>query len=455
MKRLWLVLLSFAVIAAFSTQASAVDVKFSGEYYAAGLYLDKTTFKKDTVSDGPSTAFYFQRLRLKTDFIVSPGLSLTTRADIMERAWGAARSAPGMALDTLSAGTRAENENIAFDLAYVTYISPIGMFTAGYQIDGAWGTVFGDNSIPLGKVGYMIKAGELYAGIQSGKHNDGERNRTAINPTNAVDADESFVTVFALYAWKDGQAGVLNKYIRNAGNRNLGIPGSDAGFTTSIDVVIPYLKAKIGPVAFQAEVYYLFGQMMKWEGTPPLGNQSDTRLDQLAAWIDATADFGMFYVGGSLAYVSGDDPGTGQVEGSNLTGVGLTGGRDWSPCLIMFNYDLNYWAGNQQGYNGAVNSSPMMNAWFGQLRGGVKPTDKIDIMASVSYATADKKPAAAWLYNDYGYEVDLTGTYKITSNLSYTLGGAYLFTGKYFKGASDANEINNNFMVINKLTLTF
>jgi len=433
----------------------AVDVKFSGDYSAAGLYLDKTTFRKGTATDGPSTAFYFQRLRLKTDFIVSPGLSLTTRADIMERAWGAARSAPGMALDPLSAGTRAENENIAFDLAYVTYISPIGMFTAGYQIDVAWGTVFGDNSIPLGKVGYMIKVGELYAGIQSGKHNDGERSRTAINATNAVDADESFVTVFALYAWKDGQAGVLNKYIRNAGNRNLGIPGSDAGFTTSIDVVIPYLKAKIGPVAFQSEVYYLFGQMMKWEGAPPLGDQADTRLDQLAAWVDATADFGMFYVGGSLAYVSGDDPGTGQVEGSNLTGVGLTGGRDWSPCLLMFNYDLNYWAGNQQGYNGAVNSSPMMNAWFGQLRAGVRPIDKIDIMASVSYATADKKPAAAWLYNDYGYEIDLTGTYKITNNLSYTLGGAYLFSGKYFKGVSDANEINNNYMVMNKLTLTF
>ncbi len=46
----------------------------------------------------------------------------------------------------LSAGTRAENENIAFDLVYVTYVSPIGIFMAGYQIDGAWGTVFGDNS---------------------------------------------------------------------------------------------------------------------------------------------------------------------------------------------------------------------------------------------------------------------------------------------------------------------
>jgi len=76
-------------------------------------------------------------------------------------------------------------------------------------------------------------------------------------------------------------------------------------------------------------------------------------------------------------------------------------------------------------------------------------------MASVSYATADKTPQAVWVSRVYGYEVDLTATYKITNNLSYMLGGGYFFAGDYYKGASDANQINNNFMVINKLTLTF
>jgi hypothetical protein len=35
------------------------------------------------------------------------------------------------------------------------------------------------------------------------------------------------------------------------------------------------------------------------------------------------------------------------------------------------------------------------------------------------------------------------------------LGAAYFFTGDYYKGASDTNEVDDNFMVINKLTLTF
>ena len=68
----------------------------------------------------------------------------------MERIWGGARSAPGTTIDTQSAATRAENENIGFDWAYVEYTSPIGMFDVGYMDDGGWGTVFGDSSIPQG-----------------------------------------------------------------------------------------------------------------------------------------------------------------------------------------------------------------------------------------------------------------------------------------------------------------
>ncbi len=63
----------------------------------------------------------------------------------------------------------------------------------------------------------------------------------------------------------------------------------------------------------------------------------------MRAWIDATADFGMFYVGGTFAYVSGDDPATKDKTEGGL----LNGGLDWNPCLIMFNSDLTYWAGAQ------------------------------------------------------------------------------------------------------------
>jgi hypothetical protein len=75
-------------------------------------------------------------------------------------------------------------------------------------------------------------------------------------------------------------------------------------------------------------------------------------------------------------------------------------------------------------------------------------------MASLSYSTADKKPKD-FVGGSYGLEVDVTGTYKITNNLSYMLGVGYLFTGDYFKGTAGTSQVSDDYMIINKLTLTF
>ena len=471
MKRFWLVLLSLGLIVAFSTTAMAVDVKFSGEYYAAGMYLDRTNVNKTSytipatfttpaklVDEGPSTAFYFQRLRLNTQFIVSPGLTLIARADVMERGWGANRTMPGVVQDTMSAATRSENENIAFDLLYVSYVSPIGMFNVGYQIDDVWGTVFGNSSNPKGKIAYIFKTGGLTLILQAGK--DKELSRSVTNPTGDADKDQSFYTAAGVYSWKTGEAGLLFKYIKNNQYRNVygAVPGAtDAGFTWDGLVTTPYVKAKLGPVALQAQIYYLYGKK-SWEGNsagiPAFiePNTQDVDLNQLTAYIDAKVDLGMFYVGGTAAYVSGDDPSTLDEQEGGVLG----GGLDWNPCLIMFNNDLTYWAGRQYGYDGSSNGGVMTNTYFGQLRAGVRPIDKLDIMASVSYATADKTPQAVWDSREYGYEIDLTATYKITNNLSYMLGGGYWIVGDYYKGTAAAGQdVDDNFMVINKLTLTF
>ena len=452
MKRFWLVLLSLGLIVAFSTSAMALDVKFSGEYYAAGLYLDKTNVTKSTTSGNPSTAFYFQRLRLGTQFVVSPGLSLIARADIMERAWGASRSVPGGgagAADILSAGTRAENENIAFDLLYVSYASAIGLFNVGYQIDGAWGTVYGDSSQPTPKIAYYLPLGSFGIGLQMGKNPDGEQSRTAINAATAADRDDGFYTAFVRYGWKGGDAGFLFKHIRNAKSRDL-TPGV-AGFTVLQYAFVPYVKAKVGPVALQAEFTYAMGKAPKWEGTSIPGLTVDADLNAMSGWLDATADLGMFYAGGTFAFATGDDLGTAdKIEG------GLTGGRDWNPCLIMFNNDLNYWAGNIAGYGGTNMTAPMTNAYFLQARAGVRPIDKLDIALSLSWATADKTLGGLYTERDMGTEIDLTATYKITNNLSYMLGGGYWMVGDYFKGdAVINNDLQDNFLILNKLTLTF
>ena len=442
MKRFWVVLLALGLIAAFSTSVFALDVKFSGEYYAAGMYLDHTTVNKDTASDGPSTAFFYQRLRVRTDFTVAPGLTLITRFDAMERAWGAQRSdVPLVTTNAVdSAGTRAENENIAFDWVYLNYKSPIGIFDVGYMNDGATGTIFGNSYAPAGRIKYSYTFAPVTINLAYTKIIEG--SQTAIYAGSAADADNDKYGAEAVFNWKGGSAGFQVNYYNYANTR----PPA-ASYKRTYFVLTPYTTAKIGPVALQAEINYLTGDQ-KYEA--PL-TTADKKLENITGWIDATADFGMFYAGGTIAYVSGDDPGSSdKIEG----GI-LNGGRDWSPCLIMWNYERTNWAGGLAGYNAANQDTAMANGWFFQVRGGVKPISALDIMASVSYANADKKPTAVWLYNDYGYEVDLTATYKITNNLSYMLGAGYLFTGDYYKGTSDLNKLNNDFLVINKLTLTF
>ncbi|MDP2852814.1 MAG: hypothetical protein Q8O28_01060 [Smithellaceae bacterium] len=440
MKRFWVILLALGLIAAFSTTVFALDVKFSGEFYAAGMYLDRTTVKKDTASDGPSTAFYYQRLRVRTDFTVAPGLTLITRFDAMERAWGATRSAPGTTLALDSAGTVAENENIAFDWAYINYKSPIGVFDVGYMNDGATGTIFGNSYAPAGRIKYSYTFAPVTINLAYTKVK--EAGNTAIYAGNTAAADNDKYGAEAVFKWKGGSAGFQVNYYDYANTRT---PATN--YKRTYFLLTPYATAKIGPVALQAEINYLTGDQ-KYEAP---STTADKKLENISGWVDATADFGMFYAGGSIAYVSGDDPGTTDKTEGGL----INGGRDWSPCLIMWNYERTNWAGSLIGHDALANQdTAMANGWFFQIRGGVKPIAALDIRASVSYANADKKPANFW-YNAYGYEVDLTATYKITNNLSYMLGAGYLFTGDYYKGTADPNKLSNDFLVINKLTLTF
>ncbi|PKN17293.1 MAG: hypothetical protein CVU71_17335 [Deltaproteobacteria bacterium HGW-Deltaproteobacteria-6] len=434
MKRFLVVLSALGLIAVFSTTVFAADIKISGEFYAAGMYANGTSLQKAT---GPSTAFYYQRLRVQTGFVVSPGLTLITRFDAMERAWGAARTAAGTALALDSAGTVAEKENFVIDWAYVNYKAPIGTFDVGYMNYGSTGTIFANNSAPQGRIKYSLPAGPVTINTAISKVK--EKSNTAKVASANADADSDVYHLEGVYAWKTGRAGLNVNYYRNAENR----PANNYGLQYYL--FTPYAIAKIGPVALQTEINYAVGQLKSYDN-----NATNVDLQNWSGWLDATADLKMAYIGATIAYVSGDDPTTGKQEGGTING-----GRDWNPCLIMFNYyDRGQWYGNLTGYDGAIDNGVMSNAWFFQGRAGVKPIDKLNVLASVSYAFADYKPAQ-YLNKDYGWEVDLTGTYKITNNLSYMLGVGYFNTGGYYKGKSDANNVDNNYLVLNKLTLTF
>jgi hypothetical protein len=362
-----------------------------------------------------------------------------------------------------TAGTRAESENIAMNVAYVEYTSPIGLFKVGYQKDFVFGTVFGDrgNGMPSGQIQYFLPVGPvlLFAGLAK----ETDQSATAITGSgNAVSTDTDFDSyrIAAIYGLgKKIEVGTLLLWNRIALYKD--IPTAYGPFLANSLNLVPYFKAQIGPVALQGELNYGFGKVKPENGITGY----DQDIETLAAFLDATANLGMVYVGGSFAYVSGQDP---NKTDTIQMGFGNTGGLDWNPCLIMFNTDLDYWAGDIYGHSGTVLDSEMQNAYFFQGRVGVKPMPKLDTMLSVSYATADKKSVLtggglngyqATTGGTYGWEVDVTGTYKITNNLSYMLGFGYLFTGDYFKGITSSfaggPTTSDDYIVVNKLTLSF
>jgi hypothetical protein len=485
MKRFWLILLSLGLVMAFSVSAFAVDVKVSGNFYIAGMYLNKTslndnTDQKDSPDANPSTAFFYQRLRVGTDFIVSPCLKLVTRFDALERIWGGTRYSepyepPISAVD--SSETRSENENIAVDWAYINYVAPVGTFEVGIMNYGATGTIFGNGNYPAGRIKYYSNPiGSFNINADFTKVKD--QSYSAVNTSASwTDADKDAYALEGVYSWKDGKAAIKGIYYRYADKR----PGSGTSYNYLRDyfTFTPWTIFKIGPVNIQAELNWAVGDYKKYDSINNIPVATDVKLDNLSGWIDATANFAPVYAGATVAYVSGDDPKT----TDKMEGGVLTGGFDWNPCLIMFNYnDVTNWAGRIAGHNPSELSGtaisatstlpyvgngylggPMYNAWFFQGRVGVKPTPQLDAMLSVSYAQADKKPtdngkSTGNIFSNgtYGTEVDVTATYKITDNLSYMLGAGYLFTGDYFKGYdTGANKVCDDFILMNKLTLTF
>jgi len=444
MKRFWLVLLSLGLVMAFSASVFAADVKFSGSYYAAGQYLNKVSLADVSGQSGYSTAMYFQRLRVRTEIVVTPGISLITRFDAMERAWGANRSTSTTTAGDQSSGTRFENENIAIDQVYVSATTPIGMFNVGYQPDGMWGTMFLNSDSQAAKISYVLPIGPvtMIAQVAKAMENSYPYANTYSGGVNsaATDNDYDLYYLMGIYNAKNVQAGMLYMYIRNAA------PRPALGYVNPVyHLFNPYVKATVGPVYVEAEVRYNTGTSKKYDAA----GTNDISYSALAGYINAVATFGPVYVGGTFAYLSGDDPATtDKIEGD------LTGGQDWNPALILWNYDRYTWAGALNGNATSTNSGGMSNAFFYQVKGGVKPGEKLDIGLSVSMATADKV-SSTWVSKNYGYEIDVTGTYKITNNLSYMLGVGYLLTGDYFKGTDANAAVANDYLVINKLTLTF
>jgi len=454
MKKLLVVFFALSLVLAFSMPATATDVELSGSYYVRGWYDANSALDADSTT---ANASYQQRLRIGAIFKVARGLKLTTRMDALELTWGAD---PRMATQNTATGylgTKAgyNNERTTWDVevSRLDFATKYGLISVGLWDTNEWGLTFGNNSFTVGSIMLLKPVGKvlLLAKIEKAIENDAKAFGTGANPYSDLDQD-NYVAA-AIYRTPTLTAGLLYKYVRNATPRDA-IAGFD-GLLVTLDILSPYVQYKAGDFYVEAQMYWLDGEYETETGLfgPPITAKD---VEGLTWYVMGKYKIDTFTVGGLVAFAQGDDPNTNDTEG-----FALSGGWDWNPCLILWNDDFNYKANGVLGHVAAVGATAdagtdgeMRNAFIYQVFVEAAPMDKLALKASFSYAKADEKPAL-YVDSDYGTEFDITANYKIYDNLDYMVGFGYFWAGDYYKCDSPTAQIDDTYLLVNKLTLSF
>lgn len=447
MKKLLVVLLSLGLIFAFSMTASAVDVKFGGQYYLSGVYWANSGAVKD--GDHTSRAFFYTRTRLQPVFQIAEGLTFTVRLDALEKQWGQTNFKNVNFSDeplsrkqnpTYEPG-RGVQENVEFERAYVTAKTAIGAFQVGYQAADEWGTAFSDSGTTRPRIVYLLPVGPVTIQAIYEKFYESDTAVPYGAAKRHVDADYDTYALAPIFKFPGGNAGLLMKYYANSSQRDPSL----GAYKSNTYLIAPYMKATFGPVYVEAEFDYWGGKAAKFDSE---AGASDKDLKSWAAYVKAQGNFGPAFAGMQFGYATGNDP----DDPSEVKQYPGGGGTSWNPALILMNDDLNTWGGGGVTSSPAGVTSKKYNMMLVNAFGGFKVTPKFQIDAAVTWAKVNE--VAHGVDDKLGTEVDLTATYKIYDNLSYMVGAGYLFVGDYFKGASH-KEVDNDYLLINKLTLNF
>jgi len=446
------VILSLGLIVGLCGTASAVDVSVSGSYYVVGTYDNNRQLAGTAVSDN-SRAMFQQQIRLQPVFKIADGLTFTARMDAMEKTWGNSIWNNGTSDEPLSrrnntalinnANNQKIQESFEWERGWMTFNTLGGTFNVGYQLADVWGTSFGDNGTTRPRIIYNYPIGPLTLGVVYEKIY--EADSSAANDKK-VDADADTYAAYGIYKFTGGEAGLLYKYYAVANNKTAAAP-----YKTLISLISPYVKATFGQFYVESEVNFFTGKTAKFDDNAA----ADIDQETITAYIMAKMTLGPAYVGAQVGYASGNDPAD-ATKDKTFNG----GGSGWNPALILANDDVRCWLqmANNGGANGVTVDNLKKNMIMYNLFAGYNPTAKLNIQAALSYATAVKKPgvgAAEYLSDKYGTEIDLTATYKIYDNLSYMVAGGYLWAGDYFKGATAANTVGNDYVLLNRLMLSF
>jgi len=196
-----------------------------------------------------------------------------------------------------------------------------------------------------------------------------------------------------------------------------------------------------------ADMSYYFGKVAAVDSGTLKLNYVD-----VGAYFKARMELGPAYVGISALYSSRDEGGDKRKRVMGLQSQDLYFG------LILGNEKSQTWEVSR-GNSGPRDASPFeggnARSAIYSVFGGFNATPKLNVNATLVTAQRSQGSTKYASNKSKGAEFDITARYQIYDNLSYMLGAGYLWTSDYLKGASSAGEVGNDYLLMNRLSLSF
>jgi len=462
MKKFWIALIAITVAFMLAVPAMATNVTFSGTYRVRGHWTgDSDLSDEDSFSDATwnprrnnDTAWYDMRFRMETVFEVSERLSINTRFDALDKAWGRPDD-----------GFLVSDDNIDIDRIWMAIKSDWGMWDIGRMNTGVWATSWVDRAVDGDRIKYTLPIGNLalVGIIQKVSEND--------NTQGYEDADTDLYGIALNYSAENWSAGILNVYVRNrATGVTFGHAGPVAGqveFDSDTYAFMPYFKGQFGPFGIQTELRYNTGFVDPNTQTTIINGftVSDYDVEAWAFNLEGTYEMGPLTFQAGYAYLSGDD----DLMDDDLDGY-AAGSGDWEKSLILTGLGaqaINTWQqtrntaatggnliGIDDGVYGVLSTATVGTASLDQNRfaadhrtpgahmfylgADYAATEALSFNFLYMYAMADDE-FSGW-DDDFGHEINIGLSYDIYENLTYSASFGYLFTGDFWEGGNAIDD---------------
>ncbi|MBU2489833.1 MAG: porin [Proteobacteria bacterium] len=450
MKKIALILCVVALAMMTAAPAFAVSsdmVDFEGSLRVrAKMNVHQLLAEETAGAPDATSSFMDQRFRLQTRFRPTDFLTATLRFDALERVLGTAVD-PAMSGDP--------ETNIEFEHAYMTVTTGVGKFDVGRMSGFAWGTLFADNEGPADRIKYTLPIGNLYviAIIQKNAELDAMDNRY-------TDSDSDTYYLAGIYKMENLTCGLLSamtmgKTASDNPIATFNFPNA-VPFTSKTYALLPYFKGSTGPVRYQGEIVYQFGNAMEFDrNVYAVPNAiADVDQDSLAWNLEFGYDVAPFTFEIGYAFMSGDGRDANGVDTDPTKNNSAAGpGDDWEKLWILTSTSQD--TENTLGGMGNLTrgNTARQGAKVLYLGAGITPMENLSM--KLLFGTSDAEDPDANVSQDHGEEYDLFVNYQIYDNLSYEFIAAYLDAGDFWQQGNANMKIENAISVYNKLELKF